>query len=386
MASKTYLLNGPSDWDAFEQGYIIKTTAERVFHLARLVNPAQFKELRIAEPIKPEYSGYMAKVQQGGTANIPKFVRGEQAANRFSELVPEDQEDIKAEITLYRSELDRYNKQADGIRNVLNWLLEKATPHYIETCSPAMTNSEDHDNISQFFANLKAACGVNDELRRKQARKAYFEMLKSATNSKTNWQDWITRWEQIMRSARLRGVAEVQHPTSWFEDLEQALDQQFKILLRIERSQNKEAIIQGTYLPSNFAVQFREEVHDNEGNLNKQAKARIAKGSFGPTFQGSNPQGQKRTETPSQGSTQGKEKRPRQSSEALETCILCERGHKGANTTACWLAFPEKMPKKFTKNKKMTEKWKDRLENNEEVRNLYEQLKTGKGSSIEETQ
>lgn len=386
MASNTYLLNGPNDWDAFEQAYIMKTTAERVSRLARLSDPNQFNELRIAEPIKPEYSNYKARTQQGGTANVPRFVRGEEAANHFSELVPEDQEDIKTEITLYRSEYNRYIKQAEGIRNVLNWLLEKTTPHYIETCSPAMMDSEDDDNISQFFANLKAACGVNDELRRKQARKAYFEVLKQGTNDKTNWQEWITKWEKMMRTAKLKGVAEVQHPTTWFEDLEQALDHQFKILLRIERSQNREAIINGTYLPSTFAVQLREEVQNSEENLSKQAKGRIAKGSFGPTFQGSNSQGQKRIESPNQGSGQGKEKRIRQSSEAPERCILCERTHKGANTTSCWHAFPELMPKKYTRTDKQTEAWENRLENNQEVRNLYEQLKTSKGSSPEQTQ
>jgi len=385
MTSRTILLNDPSDWDAFEQGYIIKTTAERVFHLARLEDPMQFNLLRIAEPTRPEYSQYKAKVQSEGATNVPKFIRGEQPANRFNELLPEDQEDIKAEITLYRSELDRYNKQADGIRNVLNWLLEKTNPHYIETCAPAMSNTGDHDNISRFYANLKAACGVNDELRRKQARKAYFEVLKQATNSKVNWPNWITKWEQTMTIAKLRGVAEAQQPTTWFDDLEQALDYQFKILLRIERSQNRAAILDGSYLPSTFVANLREELHNDAGSLNKSTKSRMAKGSFGPTFQGSESGNKKRSQSPDSHPQQKREKRVKQARDQREECILCEKKHKGANTESCWEAFPELMPKKFTRTEKQTEAWERRLETSPKVRKLYEKLKGPKGSASQET-
>ncbi|KAF7558076.1 hypothetical protein G7046_g5884 [Stylonectria norvegica] len=399
MSTKTYLLNSPTDWDAFEQSYILKSTAERVFHLARLSDPIQFNQLRIKEPKRPEYSNYMAKVRAEGGEATPKFKRGEEPAKHHNELLAEDQEDIKAETTLYRTDLERFTKQADGIRNVLNWLIEKLAPYYIETCAPAMTGSEEHDNISLFFANLKAVCGVNDALRKKQARKAYFDVLKEGTSNKTNWREWIIKWEKAMNMAKLRKVAESLDSSTWFEDLERALDHEFKVILRIEKNQNRKEIESGSYQPATFAVKFRDELHDNEELLTKPNKSKIAKGSFGPTFQasdaktqgGSKPQasdtkGQKRSEPSTKDSSEQRKKRQRQASDVTETCILCDSKHYGANTSNCWVAFPETMPLKFVKSEKKAEEWEQRFKTKPEVRKLYEKLKSEKGSSQEETQ
>ncbi|KAL6352344.1 hypothetical protein LRP88_14325 [Fusarium phalaenopsidis] len=169
--TKPYLLNGPNDWDSFEQSYIMKITAERVYKLGRLDDLSQFNTLREKEPRRPEIGDYRAKVATEEGTHDPRPVRGERAATSFVEMVPEDQEAYKAELAIYRSDLERYNKQADSIRNVLNWMIEKVNPHYVETCSPAMNESAEYDNIASFFLNLKVACGIDDSLRRKQARK-----------------------------------------------------------------------------------------------------------------------------------------------------------------------------------------------------------------------
>jgi hypothetical protein len=333
--TKTYLLNGPTDWDSFEQSYIIKTSAERVYELGRLADPSRFATLRIREPKRPEFSDYFAKEGPEGASRPPRFVRGNQPASAYTELLPEDQEAYKVEMTIYRSDLERYNKQADGIRNVLNWMIEKISPHYVETCSPATNGLEEYDNIAQFFSSLKDACGINDDLRRKQARKQYFEVLKKAANVRTNWEEWITSWEKVMRVAKLRGVAEAQHPNTWFEDLQQALEHHFKIFLRIEQSQNKKEIENGSYLPLTFSSQFRTEIQDGKRRGDKTNTERVAKGSFGPTLRASSSEDRKRSRSTTQDSRESSAKRPRLSRETPELCILCEKNHKNPNTASC---------------------------------------------------
>ncbi|KAG5809388.1 hypothetical protein H9Q74_014264 [Fusarium xylarioides] len=379
---KTYLLNGPSDWDSFEQSYIMKISAERTYELGKLNTPAHFNDKRIQEPRRPEFGDYLAKerneARSRSSNSTQSTVRSEEPATSYVELVPEDQEAYKASMTIYKSDLDRYNKQADGIRNVLNWMIEKIHPHYVETCSPAMNESTQHDNISLFFSNLKAACGIDDALRRKQARKQYFELLKSASNSRTNWDEWITSWEKAMRIAKLRGVAEAQHPNTWFEDLQQNLESQFKIFLRIEQGQNKEAIEEGTYLPLTFSAQFRQEIQSLKKRGDRGATERVAKGSFKTAIQDSNSEIKKRSRsaTSDQKVTPGREgsaKRPRQSIE-VETCILCEKKHRNPNSTSCWVAFPNNAPKKFQTSQRQLDLWEQRLEDKKEVRELFEKL------------
>ncbi|QGI60570.1 hypothetical protein CEK27_004541 [Fusarium fujikuroi] len=388
---KGYLLNGPADWDSFEQSYIMKVSAERVYELGRLNTPAQFIDKRITEPRRPEFSDYLAREQNEArsrsTNSSQSTVRSSDPATSYVELVPEDQEAYKASMAIYKSDLDRYNKQADGIRNVLNWMIEKINPHYVETCSPAMNESTQHDNISMFYTNLKAACGIDDALRRKQARKQYFELLKLASNSRTNWEDWITSWEKAMRIAKLRGVAEAQHSNTWFEDLQQNLDVQFRIFLRIEQGQNKDAIEAGTYLPLTFSAQFRQEIQSMKRRSDRNPRNQVAKGSFKTTFQDSSPEIRKRSrsstgETKISPGREGSAKRPRASIE-LELCILCEKKHKNANTTSCWVAFPEKAPKKYPTSQRQLDLWEQRLEDKKEVRELFEKLQQEKQDSKE---
>ncbi|KAG5786569.1 hypothetical protein H9Q69_014352 [Fusarium xylarioides] len=254
---KTYLLNGPKDWDSFEQSYIMKISAERVYDLGKLSDTDLFEMQRIQRPRRPEFSDYKAKAGSDTRSGQTPPARGQANATSYAELLPEDQESYKAAMTVYKSDLDQYNKESDGIRNVLNWMIEKVTPHYMETCSPAMNGSTQHDNISLFYKNLKAACGIDDSLRRKQARKSYFEVLKSASNGKVNWEEWITSWEKAIRVAKLRGVAEAQNSNTWFDDVMQALENHFKIFLRIEQSGNKSAIEEGKYQPLTFSAQFQ---------------------------------------------------------------------------------------------------------------------------------
>ncbi|KAL6357277.1 hypothetical protein LRP88_07435 [Fusarium phalaenopsidis] len=383
--TKPYLLNGPNDWDSFEQSYIMKITAERVYKLGRLDDLSQFNTLREKEPRRPEIGDYRAKVATEEGTHDPRPVRGERAATSFVEMVPEDQEAYKAELAIYRSDLERYNKQADSIRNVLNWMIEKVNPHYVETCSPAMNESAEYDNIASFFLNLKVACGIDDSLRRKQARKGYFEVLKAASNSKTNWEEWITNWEKSIRVAKLRQVAEAQHPNTWFDDLKEALEYRFKIFLRIEQGQNKEKIENGTYLPLTFSAQFRQEIQDGKRRGDRAMTDRVAKGSFGPTFRASPSQDIKRSRSSTRESREDSAKRPRQSLETPEQCILCEKRHKYPNSSSCWVAFPEKAPKKYHVSQRQLDLWEQRLEQNKEVRELYERLQNESKDSSEKS-
>jgi hypothetical protein len=164
---KTYLLNGPADWDSFEQLYIIKTSAERVYELGRLPDPSQFATLHIKEPKRPKFSDYFAKEGAEGNSQPPRFVRGNQPTSAYTELLPKDQEAYKVEMTIYCSDLERYNKQADGIRNILNWMIKKISLYYIEICLLAINRLEEYDNIVQFFSSLKDICSINNNLRRK---------------------------------------------------------------------------------------------------------------------------------------------------------------------------------------------------------------------------
>ncbi|VUC29043.1 unnamed protein product [Clonostachys rosea] len=362
------ILKEPSDWDVFEQAAIMKAASERVLHLMQLNNTSEFNARRREEPLTPEFSQYKAKVRTTDESGRSSFVRGEQPATSYVELLDEDKEAYKVEQTSHRTLLAQFNREADGI-----------PPHYTETCAPALFHTEERDNIYLFFKNLKDACGINEADRRKRAREAYSDSLRHAEKSKTDWQAWINNWEKVMRVARLRKVPDALNSPEWFSDLEEHLDSRFESLLRIVKSQNQSKIDDGTYEPAEFIKSFRDELRTFKRGLNKETKPKVSKGSFGPTFQGENPPDEKRKRQTEGEITEHKDKQQKKTREDRPDCILCGKKHKGANTKDCWLLFPENLPPNLDNGRPRSDKWKRRLEEVPEARKLYNKLVEAKG-------
>ncbi|KPA42520.1 retrotransposon hobase [Fusarium langsethiae] len=388
--AKNYLLSGPGDWDAFEHAYALKISAERVYHLGRLEDPSEFPIKRVRMPTRPEFDNYPIRQGIEGDSRATRSGSGVRTATisldrptatTYTDLSREDQEAYKVELNIYKSDLDLFNKEADGIRNVLNWMVEKVDPHYVETCSPATNNAEVYDNIAQFFSSLKAACGVNDAWRRKEARIHYNEVLKAAANGPKDWNEWITSWDKAIRIAQIRGVPETIHSSSWFEDTQQALDHHFNVFLRVERGQNKDKIEAGSYKPLDFTAEFKDEIKRKK--VPKPSAARVAKGSFATITKSPSSENAKRSRSSTRDSREGSAKRPKPSIEGKAHCNLCERYHKLPNTAACWVAFPEKAPKNMYPSQKQRDLFTQRLEDKKEVRELFEQLQSKESTANE---
>jgi hypothetical protein len=104
-----------------------------------------------------------SQATQSGTRNRTATLSSNTStATSYTNLSRKDQKAYKVKVTLYRNNLDLFNKEADGIQNILNWMVEKIDPHYVETCSPATNRTADHNNIAQFYSSLKATCSVNN--------------------------------------------------------------------------------------------------------------------------------------------------------------------------------------------------------------------------------
>lgn len=352
----------------------MKISAERVYELGRLDDLSQFNTRRIQTPTRPEISNYLARAGPEIRSGTTRLERSERAATTVAELHPEDRKSYQVEMALYQQDQREYNKQADGIGNVLNWMIEKINPHYVETCSPAANGSDDYDNISRFYSNLKAACGIDDALRRKQARTRYFEVLKAASSVTTHWGDWTTSWEQAMRIAKLRGVAEAMHPNTWFDDLREALDDHFEVFMRVEEGQNKGKIENGTYRPLDFSAQFRQEIQTDRERGKTEDDASSAEENLGMGNRSSDGEYDKRSPSPFDEEAERPAKARRRSQGLQEECILCERWHRYPNTRSCWVAFPEGAPDKYQLSERQIDQWERRLEESEEVRELYKRL------------
>lgn len=148
------MLNGPYDWDAFEQAVIITAAAERVLYLIQLEDTDEFPTLRRKLPTMPEYSQYRAKVSIADQTSKMGFVRREQPAKSYNDLLDEDKDVLKFELASYRTLLSEFNTEADGIRNMLTWMYDHISLSYIQTCAPALVKPDEPDNLCLFVNNL----------------------------------------------------------------------------------------------------------------------------------------------------------------------------------------------------------------------------------------
>ncbi|KAH7199132.1 uncharacterized protein B0J16DRAFT_315403 [Fusarium flagelliforme] len=264
-ATKNYLLNGAADWDAFEHAYALKISAERVSHLGRLEDLSDFPTLRIQKPSCPEFSNYPVRLgtkvesqgTQSGTGNRTATLSSEAlTATSYTELSRKDQEAYKVKVTLYRNNLDLFNKE--------RW---------------------------------------------KEARACYLQVLKDTANGQKDWSNWITSWEKAIRVAQLCKVPETIYLSSWFKDTQQALDRHFNVFLRVKRGQNKDRIEAGTYKTLDFSSEFQEEIKKRK--VPKAIALRVAKGSFAIAAGNATQENAKRSQSTTRESREGSAKKAR---------------------------------------------------------------------------
>lgn len=413
-----YLLNGPDDWEEFEEAYAMKLAAEQIQHLGKLKDPKTFNDLRIEKPHFPRVSDYMAKVAvpppvqtRSQSVNLeaenagPTFKRGIEPAKTRHELLEEDLTALNDDIRFWKLSDHVHERERQAIKHMIDWIVTKGVnPDLYSRHSPKI----DKDNISELYKNLEEFCELEPIVRQQRASAKYFAVLSEARKVKTGWATWATNWEKAIKYAQLKSVPEVTHAMTWFQHLIAAfLETPWKGWMETEYGINSKAINDNTYRPVEFAVNFRQRyslhavpvaIHPRRGNVGKGAFPTIFDGQSTDDDgerqgRGKDKNDKKRTDSPNnfnrdknskrQKGDKGKDKKGKDNKKQLKRvdCVLCGITHANGNTTKCFTAFPENKPQGWNLSEEAVRNCEERIEENKEARRMYHKLKASEGDS-----
>ncbi|RHZ51562.1 uncharacterized protein CDV56_106148 [Aspergillus thermomutatus] len=320
------------------------------------------------------------------------------------DLSSEGQATFQLAYTIYKDQKDQYEKQREALNKLQSWMMRTVASRYRETCFGY------EKDIKEWYNALKEQVGSNEYDIKRDIKDAYRRSVKPLSKIPKDVELWITNWEQTMAKGLERDLSFATNIDDWFEDFLTAVNLIIPSWTEAYRLTKSIQVEEGTLSYRTLANDFRKAVKASRPD----AKSRVAKGSFGPTFAGQGTAdessdssinsvvekrvktGKKKTGKQSSQSTQdaergsqstqntGRGKRRHSRITSLVTgsgpkCRACNQGHE---LQACYYIFPNKAPDWFTPKTSVQQRVEEKLKNDhgltEEVKRLQKSMFKGK--------
>jgi hypothetical protein len=193
------LLTSPQDWEDWDLAF--KRQAVQLFLWEHVENPE--KDF-LAEPEAPDVTTYGKRMIATATRSQSQSSQSTIDADvldpsgrpaHTGELTASELRRYNNDHTIYTHKLKKYNKQAQALVTLRNWVEEHVSTHLARTaCDPT-------DTIRDWYNKLKEHTGLDEIQRTVEARdtyKAFYKDLRKVPKDKTAW---IIAWKEIIARA-----------------------------------------------------------------------------------------------------------------------------------------------------------------------------------------
>ncbi|EAQ91982.1 hypothetical protein CHGG_00217 [Chaetomium globosum CBS 148.51] len=320
--SRFVYLDGPGDWEVWEQDFLSKVKLQRVWDQVQGTKPLR------KEPICPEPDqGYATRANaargaQSATDSTITVASGSRPIS-VADLTDGGRTRFNEDMATYIRLETLYVQEAKAMAEIGEFVIKTVNPKYRRTCCKA------DDSISQWYINLKKEVGATTEWGYNKASNDYHEALKPLAKIK-DYETFIDKWETAFSVANDKGVAETLNYLSWSRDFFRSIKNVPEaVAWGISYRQTKGQDFQeGKLTYRDFAVDFR-----NEMGLVAPTTMhkKIGRGAFGPTYadQEANDQNAEGASRGRGGRTRSGKKRTRDNRSFSSKCMLCDvPGHK----------------------------------------------------------
>lgn len=321
--SRFVYLDGPGDWEVWEQDFLSKVKLQRVWNQVQGTKPLR------KEPICPEPDqGYATRANasrgaQSATDSTITVASGSRPIS-LADLTDGGRTRFNEDMATYIRLETLYTQEAKAMADIGEFVIKTVNPKYRRTCCKA------DDSISQWYINLKKEVGATTEWGYNKASNDYHEALKPLAKIK-DYETFIDKWETAFSVAKDKGVAETLNYLSWSRDFFRSVKNVPEaVAWGISYRQTKGQDFQdGKLTYRDFAVDFR-----NEMGLVAPTTMhkKIGRGAFGPTYADQEANDQNAEEGASRGRggrTRSGKKRTRDNRSFSSKCMLCDvPGHK----------------------------------------------------------
>ncbi|KAF7136939.1 hypothetical protein CNMCM5793_006643 [Aspergillus hiratsukae] len=394
-SNESVILKSPKDWDTWNKQFRAK--GERKDILGLIDGLENFR----TRPKTPDPVNYHSQPHNTRNSTQASILISD---DPIAELSNEGRSAYQLAYTIYKDRRDQYDKQRALLDKLQTWMTNSVASSYAKACF--------HHNktIKEWYNALKEQVGSNEYDIKRDIKDAYRRSVKPLSKVPKDVEFWITNWEQTMAKGLERDLSFATNIDDWFEDFLTAVNLIIPSWTEAYRLTKSSQVEEGTLSYRTLANDFRKAVKASRPD----AKSRVAKGSFGPTFAGQgtadessdssiNSVVEKRVKTrqnktgkQSSQSTQdaergsqstqntGRGKRRHSRITSLVTgsgpkCRACNQGHE---LQACYYIFPNKAPDWFTPKTSVQQRVEEKLKNDhgltEEIKRLQKSMFKGK--------
>ncbi|THC87285.1 hypothetical protein EYZ11_013269 [Aspergillus tanneri] len=180
--------------------------------------------------------------------------------------------DYQLAWTIYRTRLEQYNKQQMDLNKVREWMQKTVSPHiYTVTCDPS-------EPLKEWYDNLQKNVGIDKSRIQDLAMELYQKALK--TPKQKDILSWLNNWENAMQKATKAKLPVASFPKQWIKDFLGVVRPLNPVWVESYWIAQEEKIKTGDLSFRKVSQDFR----DSLSRIPNASLAKIAKGSFGPTF------------------------------------------------------------------------------------------------------
>jgi hypothetical protein len=357
-------LKGPDDWDAWEKQF--KAEATRRSLLEHIEGTKTF----LTAPMLPDPRNFNTQVQTSSSSvTLGSSAGGRPGTISISDLSADGRAHFQLALSFYKAEKDLYDGEREALDKLQTWMTKTVASSYAQTCF------DYSDGIKEWYNKLKEQVSMNEHTIKKEIKALYRQAVKPLSKAPKDFEAWITNWEQVMAKGINRDIPFAKDVDEWFDDFLNAVISVKLSWVEAYRLTKAAEVEDSTLSYRTLANDFRKAVKVPGPN----ARSRIAKGSFGPTFAGQ--EAEEMADAPD-ASTQGKperrrrtrtQKRRRSRETSISTgrviCRACGQRH---DLHICYYLFPSKAPDGF-KEREAVRRMVD--QNLKEDHSLAEELK-----------
>ena len=340
-------LTSPSEWDAWDDELRTKANSSDLW---AHIDPTTDGKKLLERPTKPEASDFPKYIhqsrqetptpteQEGGRrrartrgiqqTDTPEYPLTEEPARSMLDMSPEDQKTFQSLINIYNTDMRDYNIQMDRISALQAWISSTVARQYKDVCC------KPDDSLRVWYKNLRERVKPNALQEHKAVWEEYDRAVKVLVRPPKDPRAWLRNWTVAVEKAAVHGIVTADKPWTWIVSFMKAVKHWKPSWESSYGAVYEEKIEAGT-------LSFRKVASDFEKELDKveeEGRGRVAKGSFGPTFDGVRDD---KDSTERKASSSRKRER---ATTIHQRCIVCERP-TCKKLEACYYAFPEIAPK-----------------------------------------
>jgi len=350
MATSTQLLSTKSDWDAWQKSFELEARTVEIWDIIlgteeRLSKPPAELDMR-------RYTKRRGPTTAAAHATRSTSVSG--SATPQNEDNPVDGIPThEMEMTIASRESYRYDKRRLELRKKeykeQQQAIQKLVKLVRETVAPDVfaLHYKSGDSLKDTYKKLEQALAMTVMEKMAMSRQAYQLAITPLKKEPRSFTDWVDTWEKAIDKAIIDKVAP--NAMGWWSDLLQAVQviPEVASTLRNYRLHVRNEIESNTLTPRVVASYLKEEYAIARA-LTKQPAVRIAKGSFGPTFNNSDTEALSSASPRKRAYTHGKH----------SGCRACSLYHE---LPVCWYCFPELAPDGWKPNDEVAKRVNDKL-------------------------